>query len=44
VDRNNKKFITPFNYLEMASKKDRKSFEEMTLNEMDAYWEEAKRI
>ncbi|REE00425.1 nucleoside triphosphate pyrophosphohydrolase [Marinoscillum furvescens] len=42
LERTNKKFIKRFNYLELESKKDGKSLDEMTLDEMDQYWEEAK--
>jgi MazG family protein len=42
LERTNKKFIQRFNYLETASKQDGKYLHLMTLEEMDAYWEEAK--
>ncbi|MFY0599831.1 MAG: nucleoside triphosphate pyrophosphohydrolase [Cyclobacteriaceae bacterium] len=42
LERTNKKFIKRFTYLETASKKDGKSLDEMSLEEMDQYWEEAK--
>lgn len=42
LERTNKKFIKRFQYLESESKKDGKSLGEMTLEEMDAYWERAK--
>lgn len=44
LERTNKKFIKRFNYLEKESKKDGKEMGEMTLNEMDEYWEKAKSI
>ncbi len=44
LERTNKKFIKRFNYLESESKKDGKNIAEMTLAEMDQYWEKAKRI
>jgi len=44
LERTNKKFIKRFQYLEEASKADGKSLGEMTLNEMDAYWNRAKEL
>lgn len=44
LERTNKKFIKRFNYLEAESKKDGKSLDEMSLPEMDKYWEEAKKL
>lgn len=44
LERTNKKFIRRFQYLEEASKADGKSLGEMTLNEMDAYWNRAKEL
>lgn len=44
LERTNKKFIKRFNYLESESKKDGKSLSEMTLEEMDKYWNAAKRM
>ena len=44
LERTNKKFIKRFQYLESESKKDGKNIGEMTLAEMDEYWERAKRI
>jgi len=43
LERTNKKFIKRFQYLEIASKREGKSLAEMTLSEMDIYWEEAKK-
>jgi XTP/dITP diphosphohydrolase len=42
LERTNKKFIKRFQYLEVESAKDGKKMGEMTLAEMDAYWEKAK--
>ncbi|MEP1096656.1 MAG: nucleoside triphosphate pyrophosphohydrolase [Cyclobacteriaceae bacterium] len=44
LERTNKKFIKRFQFLETESKKDGKRMGEMTLEEMDSYWEQAKRI
>jgi XTP/dITP diphosphohydrolase len=44
LERTNKKFIKRFQYLETESAKDGKKMGEMTLAEMDAYWERAKSI
>ena len=43
LERTNKKFIKRFQYLESESKKDGKSLGDMTLEEMDAYWEKSER-
>jgi XTP/dITP diphosphohydrolase len=42
LERTNKKFIKRFQYLEAESKKDGKKLGEMSLAEMDTYWERAK--
>ena len=42
LERTNKKFIKRFQYLESESRKDGKVLGEMTLAEMDEYWEKAK--
>ncbi|SKC73935.1 nucleoside triphosphate pyrophosphohydrolase [Ohtaekwangia koreensis] len=42
LERTNKKFIKRFQYLETESAKDGKVMGEMTLAEMDIYWEKAK--
>jgi MazG family protein len=42
LERTNKKFIRRFQYLETESAKDGKKMGEMTLAEMDQYWEKAK--
>jgi len=44
LERTNKKFIKRFQYLESESKKAGKKIEDMTLAEMDVYWEKAKAI
>ncbi|MCV9388194.1 nucleoside triphosphate pyrophosphohydrolase [Reichenbachiella ulvae] len=44
LERTNKKFIKRFQYLESESKKDGKTMGEMTLEEMDQYWEKAKEL
>ncbi|MBT8254723.1 MAG: nucleoside triphosphate pyrophosphohydrolase [Flavobacteriaceae bacterium] len=44
LERTNKKFITRFKYLESKARESNKSLHDMTLIEMDAYWEEAKKI
>ena len=43
LERTNKKFIHRFEYLEQKAKENGKTLQEMTLAEMDVYWEEAKR-
>ncbi|MBT8294021.1 MAG: MazG family protein, partial [Eudoraea sp.] len=44
LERTNKKFIKRFQYLESKAKEQRKKLKEMSLDEMDVYWEEAKKI
>ncbi|MEM5564247.1 nucleoside triphosphate pyrophosphohydrolase [Psychroserpens sp. AS72] len=44
LERTNKKFIKRFQYLEQKSKELKKDLSAMTLEEMDVYWEEAKKI
>jgi XTP/dITP diphosphohydrolase len=44
LERTNKKFIKRFQYLEAASARDGKRLGEMSLSEMDKYWEKAKRL
>ena len=44
LERTNKKFIKRFQYLEQASGSDGKIMGEMSLEEMDKYWEQAKQI
>jgi XTP/dITP diphosphohydrolase len=43
LERTNKKFIKRFNYLESQTLKKGMSLKDMTLSEMDVYWEEAKK-
>ena len=43
LERTNKKFIERFTHLETRAKEIGKSLKEMTLAEMDVYWEEAKK-
>lgn len=42
LEQTNKKFIRRFQYMEEASKEDGKSLINMTLEEMDGYWNKAK--
>lgn len=42
LERTNKKFIKRFNHLEARAKEHGKQLKEMTLAEMDVFWEEAK--
>jgi XTP/dITP diphosphohydrolase len=44
LERTNKKFIKRFQYLETESVKDGKQMGEMSLAEMDVYWERAKKV
>jgi XTP/dITP diphosphohydrolase len=44
LEKTNKKFIKRFKYLETASKEDGKSMEDMSLEEMDVYWNKAKEL
>ena len=44
LERTNKKFIKRFQYLESKAKELNKSLKDMTLSEMDVFWEEAKSI
>jgi XTP/dITP diphosphohydrolase len=44
LERTNKKFIRRFQFLETESARDGKKMGEMTLAEMDAYWERAKKL
>ena len=43
LERTNKKFIKRFQYLESKAKELNRSLHEMTLAEMDVFWEEAKK-
>ena len=44
LERTNKKFIKRFKYLEEASTRAGKTLSDMTLAEMDVYWNEAKKL
>lgn len=44
LEKTNRKFIKRFQYLESESAKDGKKLGEMSLSEMDAYWERAKSL
>ena len=44
LEKTNRKFIKRFQYLEKAATKAGKSIDEMSLSEMDVYWEEAKKF
>jgi XTP/dITP diphosphohydrolase len=44
LERTNKKFIKRFQYLENKAGEMGKSLSDMTLAEMDVFWEEAKKI
>ncbi|MFM8742379.1 MAG: nucleoside triphosphate pyrophosphohydrolase [Cytophagales bacterium] len=44
LERTNKKFIKRFQYLEIESAKEGKKMGEMTLDEMNEYWEKAKKL
>ncbi len=44
LERTNIKFISRFQYLEQAAKAAGKNLSEMSLAEMDVYWEEAKKV
>ncbi len=44
LERTNKKFIKRFQYLENKAKELNKSLKDMTLSEMDIFWEEAKSL
>lgn len=44
LERTNKKFIKRFNYLESQSRADGKQLHEMTLADMDEYWNQAKKL
>lgn len=43
LERTNQKFIRRFNYIEQKTKEAGKSLKEMTLNEMEVFWQEAKK-
>jgi len=44
LERTNKKFIRRFSYLETHSRADGRNLKDMSLSEMDAYWDAAKKL
>lgn len=44
LERTNRKFIFRFNYLEQQAAADGKTLQDMKLEEMDRYWEQAKKL
>jgi XTP/dITP diphosphohydrolase len=44
LERTNKKFISRFQYLEKGAQKDGRCLSDMTLEEMDEYWNTAKSL
>jgi XTP/dITP diphosphohydrolase len=44
LERTNKKFIKRFQYLESKAKEQKRTLKDMSLAEMDVFWEEAKKI
>ena len=44
LERTNKKFIKRFQYLEKAAKKKGKTLHDMSLTEMDVFWNESKKL
>ncbi|MBC8984819.1 nucleoside triphosphate pyrophosphohydrolase [Pedobacter sp. N36a] len=44
LEKTNKKFIKRFQYLESKAKENGKALQDMTLAEMDVYWNEAKKL
>ncbi|MDE6578282.1 MAG: nucleoside triphosphate pyrophosphohydrolase [Muribaculaceae bacterium] len=44
LERTNRKFISRFSHVEKRAKETGKSLKEMTLSEMDKYWDEAKSL
>ena len=43
LEKTNRKFIRRFGYVEEKAKEEGKNIQEMTLEEMDEYWDEAKK-
>lgn len=43
LERANKKFISRFTYIEEKAKEEGKNIKDLTLDEMDKYWIEAKK-
>jgi len=44
LERTNKKFITRFTYLEQKAAENKQQLQDMSLEEMDVYWNEAKKL
>jgi XTP/dITP diphosphohydrolase len=44
LERTNQKFIQRFQYLETEAQKDGKKLQDMSLEEMDEYWNKAKKL
>lgn len=44
LERTNRKFIKRFNYIEQKAKEQGRSLHDMTLDEMEALWQEAKKL
>ncbi len=44
LEKTNKKFISRFQYLELAAKKEGKKLTDMSLKEMDVFWDQSKKI
>ena len=44
LERTNKKFIQRFQFMERQVKKDNKRLEDLSLSEMDVYWDQAKQL
>ena len=44
LEKTNKKFIKRFQYMEAETKKEGKTLSKMSLNEMDVYWNKAKKL
>jgi XTP/dITP diphosphohydrolase len=42
LERTNKKFMKRFQYIEVQAKKQGRSINDLSLKEMEAYWQEAK--
>ncbi|MEI6122481.1 MAG: nucleoside triphosphate pyrophosphohydrolase [Bacteroidota bacterium] len=42
LERTNKKFIKRFSYIELQAKKSKRKIQDLTLSEMDVYWNESK--
>jgi len=44
LERTNKKFIKRFNYIEKAAKKNEKPLKDMSLDELNVFWDSAKKL